>query len=289
MAESMTGYARGSASGAWGRAICELRSVNHRYLEVLLRLPDELRALDGPFRTAIGQYLQRGKIECTLRYEPAAEEGSGAARVRLDLVRQIVGACREVEQMMGAKAPVSALEVLKWPGVVELSSPDPAPLSAPLVALLEATLTALGEGRRREGERLAALIAERCDSALAQLARVRRGVPVALAELRERLLARAQELSVSLDPGRLEQEMLLLAQRLDVAEELDRLAIHIDELKRLLAGRQPIGRRLDFLLQEMHREANTTASKSAHPDTSGAAIELKVLIEQMREQAQNIE
>ncbi|MGH8480482.1 MAG: YicC/YloC family endoribonuclease [Gammaproteobacteria bacterium] len=288
MADSMTGYARESASGGWGRATCELRSVNHRYLEVSLRLPDDLRALDGPFRSTIGQYLQRGKVECTLRCEPAAG-ASGAARVRLDLARQIIGACREVEQMMGTQAPVSALDLLRWPGVVELSSPDLAPLSAPLVALLEGTLTALGEGRRREGERLASLIAERCDSALMELARVREGVPAALAQLRERLLARAEELSASLDHGRLEQEMLLLAQRLDVAEELDRLAIHIDEVKRLLAGRQAIGRRLDFVLQEMHREANTTASKSAHPDTSGAAIELKVLIEQMREQAQNIE
>ncbi|MGH8567199.1 MAG: YicC/YloC family endoribonuclease, partial [Gammaproteobacteria bacterium] len=143
MADSMTGYARESASGAWGGATCELRSVNHRYLEVSLRLPDELRALDGPFRAAIGQYLQRGKVECTLRYEAAAEAG-GAAKVRLDLVRQIIGACREVEQMMGTRAPASALDLLRWPGVVELSSPDLAPLSAPLVALLEATLIALG-------------------------------------------------------------------------------------------------------------------------------------------------
>jgi uncharacterized protein (TIGR00255 family) len=288
MADSMTGYARESASGAWGRATCELRSVNHRYLEVTLRLPEELRALEGPFRTAIGQYLQRGKVECTLRYEPTAE-ASGGATVRLDLVRQIIGACREVEEMTGAQAPVSALDLLKWPGIVELSSPDLDLLQGPLVTLLEATLATLGEVRRREGERLAALIAGRCDSVLVELARVREGVPAALAQLRERLLARAQELSASLDPGRLEQEMLLLAQRLDVAEELDRLGIHIDEVKRLLAARQPIGRRLDFLLQEMHREANTTASKSAHPDTSGAAIEIKVLIEQMREQAQNIE
>ena len=288
MADSMTGYAHESASGAWGRATCELRSVNHRYLEVTLRLPEELRALEGPFRTAIGQYLQRGKVECTLRYEPAAE-ASGGATLRLDLVRQIIGACREVEEMTGAQAPVSALDLLKWPGVMALSSPDLTLLQGPLVALLEATLATLGEGRRREGERLAALISGRCDSALVELARVREGVPAALAQLRERLLARTQELSASLDPGRLEQELLLLAQRLDVAEELDRLGIHIDEVKRLLAARQPIGRRLDFLLQEMHREANTTASKSAHPDTSGAAIELKVLIEQMREQAQNIE
>ena len=288
MADSMTGYARESASGTWGRATCELRSVNHRYLEVTLRLPEELRALESPFRTAIGQYLQRGKVECTLRYEPAAE-ASGGATVRLDLVRQIIAACREVEEMTGAQAPVSALDLLKWPGIVELSPPDLNLLQGPLVTLLEATLATLGEGRRREGERLAALIAGRCDSVLVELARVREGVPAALAQLRERLLARAQELSVSLDPGRLEQEMLLLAQRLDVAEELDRLGIHIDEVKHLLASRQPIGRRLDFLLQEMHREANTTASKSVHPNTSGAAIEIKVLIEQMREQAQNIE
>ncbi|MCA1852898.1 MAG: YicC family protein [Beggiatoa sp.] len=288
MADSMTGYARESTSGAWGRATCELRSVNHRYLEVTLRLPEELRALEGPFRTAIGQYLQRGKVECTLRYEPAAE-ASGGATVRLDLVRQIIAACREVEELTGAPTPPSALDLLKWPGVMDLSSPDLTLLQGPLTALLEAALATLGEGRRREGERLAALIAGRCDSALVELARVREGVSAALAQLRERLLARAEELSASLDPGRLEQEMLLLAQRLDVAEELDRLGIHIDEVKRLLAARQPIGRRLDFLLQEMHREANTTASKSAHPDTSGAAIELKVLIEQMREQAQNIE
>ncbi len=288
MADSMTGYARGSASGAWGRATCELRSVNHRYLEIALRLPEELRALEGPFRSAIGKAVQRGKVECSLRFEPAAEAG-GTARLRLDLVRQLVTACREVEEMIGTPAPIGALEILQWPGVMELSAPDLTLLQEPLVALLEATLATLGAGRRREGERLALLIAERCDAASVELARVREGLPVALAQLRERLLARARELSTSLDPGRLEQEMLLLAQRLDVAEELDRLAIHIDEVKRLVGRSQPIGRRLDFLLQEMHREANTTASKSAHPDTTGAAIELKVLIEQMREQAQNIE
>ncbi len=288
MADSMTGYARESASGDWGHATCELRSVNHRYLEVTLRLPEALRALDGPFRTTIGQRLQRGKVECTLRYDPAAEAG-GAAELRLDLVRQLLAACREVEGMIGSPTPISALDLLQWPGVVDLSSPDVGRLQGPLLGLLEATLAILAEGRRREGERLAALIAERCDAALVELARVRVGVPAALAQLRERLLARAQELSASLDPGRLEQEMLLLAQRLDVAEELDRLAIHIDEVKRLVSRGQPIGRRLDFVLQEMHREANTTASKSAHADTTGAAIDLKVLIEQMREQAQNLE
>jgi uncharacterized protein (TIGR00255 family) len=288
MVDSMTGYAREAASGYWGRAICELRSVNHRYLEVSLRLPEELRALDGQFRAAIGKGLQRGKIECTLRYEPAAAS-AGAARVRLDLVQQMIVACREVEDMIGNHAPLSALELLKWPGVLELATPDPDALTGPLVALLEAALAALSVGRRREGERLAILIAERCDQAATELARVRAGVPQALAQLRERLLARAQELSATLDPGRLEQEMLLLAQRLDVAEEVDRLAIHIDEVKRLMQADKPIGRRLDFLLQEMHREANTAASKSAHPETTGAAIELKVLIEQMREQAQNIE
>ncbi len=288
MVLSMTAFARQAGEGEWGRAVWELRSVNHRYLELALRLPEELRALEPALRERIAQRIQRGKIECMLRFEP----GTGAApapRIQHALLQQLVAACQEVERLTDHPAPLNALDLLRWPGVLALAPLDPDRVGEVLLGLLDQALTALVEARGREGRRLQQIIEERCRAAQQQVQRLRERLPAIVEGLRERLARVAVDASLSLDPVRLEQEILLLVQRLDVAEEMDRLQLHLHELSRLAAGAGAVGRKLDFLLQEMNREANTIASKATHIDTTGAAVELKVLIEQMREQVQNIE
>lgn len=288
MVSSMTAFARQAGQGEWADTIWELRSVNHRYLEISVRLPEELRGLEGPVRELVGNRIQRGKIDCVLRYSPS-ESATMAPVLRLELVRHLIEACERVNALLDRPAPVSAVELLRWPGVVALAAPDVEAIGEPLLRILEAALSALVEERRREGGRLRSVVEERCAAAATRLARLRERVPEIMTALRERLMKRVQELASGMEPGRLEQEMMLLAQRLDVAEELDRLEIHLDEVKSLFGNAAPIGRRLDFLLQEMNREANTIASKSVHAETTSNAVELKVLIEQMREQVQNIE
>lgn len=288
MVSSMTAFARQAGQGEWADTIWELRSVNHRYLEISVRLPEELRGLEGPVRELVGSRIQRGRIDCVLRYSPA-ESASMAPVLRLELARQLIEACERVNALLDRPAPISAVELLRWPGVVALGPPDVEQIGEPLLRILDRALSALVEARRREGGRLRSVIEERCAAAVARLAWLRERVPEIMDALKDRLMNRVPELASGMEPGRLEQEIMLLAQRLDVAEELDRLEIHLDEVKSLFGTPSPIGRRLDFLLQEMNREANTIASKSAHAETTSSAVELKVLIEQMREQVQNIE
>jgi uncharacterized protein (TIGR00255 family) len=286
--QSMTAFARVSGQGDWAYATWELRSINHRFLEVTVRMPEELRALEAAVRERIGEHLRRGKIDCVLRCDPFV--GSTAApRVQLDLARQLVEACRSIEGLLDRPAPVSPLDLLRWPGVIAFTPLDIEWARVPLLQLLDTAIANLVENRRREGTRLRTFVEERCAAAQEQVAQLAKRLPAIIADWKDRLLARARELADGLDPGRLEQEMLMIAQRLDVAEELERLDIHIAEIRRLLTVGDAVGRRLDFLLQEMNRESNTIASKSSHTATTGAAVELKVLIEQMREQAQNIE
>lgn len=288
MVSSMTAYARHASQQAWGRAVWEIRSVNHRFLEISLRLPEEFRGLENAIREQIGTRVKRGKVDCTLRHEGAAAETVDLA-INTALVQGLAKAHDEVAHLVGHGGPVSAFDFLRWPGVLASSVLDLDAVREPLLADLDTALAELCDTRRREGAKLKALIEARLEEARGHVARLRVQLPAILQGLKERLLARVADLGATLDPGRLEQEMVLLAQKLDVAEELDRLEAHVDEVTRVLAQKEPVGRRLDFLMQELNREANTLGSKSQHLDTTGASVDLKVLIEQMREQIQNIE
>jgi len=288
MVSSMTAFARCTGQGEYSHTVWEMRSVNHRYLEISVRLPEELRGLESAVRERISGLLQRGKVECLLRHNLMTADVSGPA-INMSLVRRLAKACRDIDAEVHAPSSLSAIDLLRWPGVVEGETPDMETMSGPLLQLLDSTLVTLVEVRRREGAKLKALIEERCALAAGQIATLRDRLPEIMEGLKERLRTRALELASGLDPGRFEQEMLLLALKLDVAEELDRLETHLGEVSRILRDGGAIGRRLDFLMQEMNREANTIASKSAHVETTGASVELKVLIEQMREQVQNIE
>lgn len=285
MVASMTAFARREDTGEWGHAVWEIRTVNHRYLDISIRLPEELRALEGKVRERISARLKRGKVECNLRFN--SESAAGDFNVNTGLIEKIIQASADLP--VNNPAPINPVDVLRWPGVIDKNAPDLELLGKSLVALLDRTLEDLLETRRREGGKISDMIGTRCDLSLQQVRRLREIVPEIIASTSDRHMARVREIGIEPDNGRLEQEIALLSQKLDVAEELDRLETHTLEVKRVLTDIEPVGRRLDFLMQEMNREANTLGSKSAHIDTSNASIELKVLIEQMREQIQNIE
>ncbi len=288
MIRSMTAFARSEYRGDEGELIWELRSVNHRYLEVFVRLPEDLRALEPRVRERLGARLARGKLDCQLRYRP----GSGAAReLRLNrpLVEALLAAVTELGRMTGGVEIPPPMDLMVWPGVLEEVPRDLSPTQTRAMALLEAALDELVATREREGARMAEVIRDRCRAMRERVRMVQRRLPQVLAEVRERLERRLAELSTPLDPGRLEQEMVILAQRLDVDEEMERLAAHLDELERVLDQGGAVGRRLDFLMQELNREANTLTSKTSDVEVTRHAVEMKVLIEQMREQIQNLE
>lgn len=289
MIRSMTGFARIERQFDFGRMSWEMRSVNHRFLEYSLRLPEEFRALEPAFREVLGRYVSRGKIDATLRYH----ESAGAVRSPLELNREMAAKLLELHEDFGRLAGTAQdpelTRLLRWPGVVEEQLPDPAPLHEAALALLEDGARELQAGRAREGENLAKAVQERLNGVQAWTAKIRTWLPEIRATLRDKLLERIGELQQPVDPGRLEQEVSFLAQKIDVDEELDRLDAHIEETRRALELDEPIGRRLDFLMQEFNRETNTLSSKSVDQRTSQAAVELKVLIEQIREQVQNVE
>lgn len=284
MVHSMTAFARVEQAGTHGTLSWELRSVNHRYLEPHLRLPDAFRDLEGAVREALRQGLSRGKVECTLRF---AEETAGKSlQVDQERARQLVAAAEGVAALIRQPAPLDPLAVLAWPGVLVADSADP---QAPALEAFGQALEQLKAGRSREGQELAKLLNDRLDAMLVEVGNLRELVPTMLANQRQKILDRFAELKAELDPQRLEQELVLLAQKSDVAEELDRLATHVGEVRRVLKAGGAAGRRLDFLMQELNREANTLGSKAFDPRSTQAAVNLKVLIEQMREQVQNIE
>src|SRR5512143_681472 len=288
MIRSMTAFARQESQGEWGSLVIELRSVNHRYLETTLRMPEDLRSLETQMRDRIGQSLNRGKVECNLRHQPPANI-PGEIVINHELAARIAHATREIDAALYNPAPINGLEVLRWPGVMQLPVADPELLKAATLTLLDSALKELTAQREREGEKLKEIILQRCTAMDGVIAGVKERLPQVMNALRERLRSRLAELQVEADPGRLEQEMVIQAQRLDVDEEVDRLNTHLAEVRRVLDQDQPVGRRLDFLMQELNREANTLGSKSADTETTRASVDLKVLIEQMREQIQNIE
>ncbi|MBK8753415.1 MAG: YicC family protein [Candidatus Competibacteraceae bacterium] len=288
MLRSMTAFARQEQSSAWGTITWELRSVNHRYLETALRLPEALRGLETLVRERIGAALSRGKVEATLKLQ-AASAAPAAIALNLPVVERLLEVAAELEHMIGPGTGLRLIDVLRWPGALNEAEPNLDDIRAAVLSGLDAALAELIATREREGQRTAELLQQRCEAIRVQVTRVRTRRPEVLSRWRDRLLSRLADISTDSDPGRLEQELVLIAQRLDVDEELDRLDTHLDEIQAVFARPEPVGRRLDFLMQELNREANTLSSKSADTDTTRAAVELKVLIEQMREQIQNIE
>lgn len=287
MVHSMTAFARVEQNGAYGTLSWELRSVNHRYLEPLLRLPETLREVEGTVRETLRNGLSRGKVECTLKLtESTTESGLHVNQAR---AQQLIQAAEQIAQQIQQPAALSPLDVLAWPGVLTTQSVDSQALNSAAIELFSSALQQLKESRGREGADLARLISERLDAIQTEVSVLRELVPQMLEQQRQKILTRCQEMQIELDAQRLEQELVLLAQKSDVAEELDRLATHISEVHRVLKTGGAIGRRLDFLMQELNREANTLGSKAIDPRSTQAAVNIKVLIEQMREQVQNIE
>lgn len=286
MIRSMTAYANTEASTAEGWLACEVRAVNSRFLETGVRLPDELRTLEPALREAVATRLARGKVDVTFRYRPPP----AAADLLLDQrtatqLASIAGTLKDAFPQLGT----DLAGLLDWPGLLVKPELDQAGLAQSALALLGRTLDEFIAGRAREGDKLAAALRERLDGIERIVGEVRALLPVIRAALRAKLEARLAELAQAADPGRLEQELVLQLSRSDVDEELDRLAAHVAEARRVLTLDEPVGRRLDFLMQEFNREANTLASKSIDPRATRAAVELKVLIEQLREQVQNLE
>lgn len=287
MTRSMTGFARRQVQGDWGELTWELRSVNHRYLDVSPRLPEPLRALEPTVREKIAARVGRGKVEATARLQLAAAEQPvevdgqrlAAVTAALDTIRAQVIDCR----------PPDATRLLQFPGVQREVKPDTEALQAAGLEALDGALVELCEMREAEGARLARLLTERATTIGKHVEAARGRAPEVRREQEDKLRARLVELDVEVDPARIETELVMAAQRMDVAEELDRLEGHIEALHQALQRSEPIGRRLDFLMQEFNREANTLGSKSVDSEMTEHAVEMKVLIEQMREQVQNIE
>ncbi len=285
---SMTGFARQEAKYPWGTLIWEVRSVNHRYLEPHFRLPEFLRELEPALREQLRKTLSRGKVEASFTYQLGDSEAQSLTVNQL-LLQQVTEAIAEVSAQLSSPAPVNPLELLRWPGMVGDNDIDREQLLNASLDAFKQALTTLVEHRAREGEELKQLIELRLQGVASQVEQVRAILPGILDGQRQRLLEKLDSLKGDLDQDRLEQEMVYIAQKSDVDEELDRLETHVTEVRRTLNQKGSIGRRLDFLMQELNREANTLSSKSIVTDTTQAAIELKVLIEQMREQIQNIE
>jgi uncharacterized protein (TIGR00255 family) len=284
----MTAFARLDKQDTWGSLSLELRSVNHRYLEMSLRLPEELRQLEPVIRDVIGQSLKRGKLDCNVRYQPP-QGGDAELNINEGLARRLGEISREADHFLYNPAPVNSMDVLRWPGVLQTAEPDWDAVRGSMLEMLRQALAEMVANREREGDKLKQLIEQRLDGVGAAVTEVRSMLPEILQRQRDKLTERLQELSDKLDMDRVEQEIVIMAQKMDVAEELDRLTAHVDEVHSVLQKDEPTGRRLDFLMQELNREANTLGSKSVDTRTTRASVDLKVLIEQMREQVQNIE
>ena len=286
MIHSMTGYARKEFKGDWGTAVWEIRSVNQRYLETYLRLPEQLRGLEPILRERFRKQLERGKVECNLRFE--SQTNAGQLQINEALAEQLIDSALWVIDRAG-QGQLNPLDVLRWPGVMAAPEQDMDELNTRLLAGFDEVLALFIESRQSEGDKLKEVIEQRLDGIEGEVTKVRAFMPQILDWQRQKLIDRLAEAKLELDPTRVEQEIILLAQRIDVAEELDRLGMHIAETRKILKKGGACGRRLDFMMQEFNRESNTLGSKSINAETTQSAVELKVLIEQMREQIQNIE
>ncbi len=288
MTRSMTAFARHEEQTELGSLSWEIRSVNHRYLEVSFRLEESFRPFEMAMRKLISDTLSRGKVEVALRYR-APEQTQSALQMNVDLAKAVMENYQQLASFTDSAAPIDILRVMQWPGVIQTESLDQDALQATVLESLKHALADLVATREREGAALEQMIIQRCEQINDIAEQTKTRLPEILASHRQKLSDRIDELEVNLEPERLEQEMVLLAQKADVAEEIDRLQNHVNEVKHTLKRDEPIGRRLDFLMQELNREANTLGSKSIDTDTTRYSVDLKVLIEQMREQIQNIE
>ncbi|WP_434357979.1 YicC family protein [Parasalinivibrio latis] len=287
MIHSMTAYARREIKGDWGTAAWEIRSVNQRYLETYLRLPEQFRSLEPVLRERFRQRLARGKVECSLRFEanPAANT---ELKINESLAQQVINAAKWVKDTTG-EGSINPFQVLQWPGVLETPEQDMDAINKALLEAFDEAIKDFIAARLSEGNNINAMIEQRLDAISEEVVKVRAKMPEILAWQRDRIHSRFEEAKVELEAGRVEQEMILMAQKVDVAEELDRLDSHVIETRKVLKKGGACGRRLDFMMQEFNRESNTLASKSINTEVTASAVELKVLIEQMREQIQNIE
>ena len=287
MPRSMTAFARNTIEFSWGSVTCELRSVNHRFLETGFRLPETMREIEMPLREIARKALTRGKVDCSLQV--SFNNSDASVNADMALARRYIDIAEEIAAELQNPAPVSPLDIMRWPGILKDKEIDAKSLHSAAKQTFVATVEQLLEGRQREGDKLADMIELRLSGIETQIALVRTELPGILEYQRQRLQEKLQDLQTQLDEDRLEQEMVIVANRADVDEELDRLEAHISEIRLALQNSASIGRRLDFLMQELNREANTLGSKSISTVTTQASVELKVLIEQMREQIQNIE
>lgn len=287
MIYSMTAFARLEVKKDWGDAVWEIRSVNQRYLENFFRLPEQFRGLENTLREKLRQSLTRGKIECSLRIE-TKKQTNAELNLNKELANQVIQSLQWIKTQAG-EGEINLTDVLRYPGVVEAQEQDLDVISQDLLTAFDDLLTDFIAMRGREGEKLNDIIQQRLDAIAVEADKVRSQMPAVLQWQRERLLQRFEDAQINLDPQRVEQEMILLAQRVDVAEELDRLQMHVKETTNILKKGGAVGRKLDFMMQELNRESNTLASKSINADITASAVELKVLIEQMREQIQNLE
>ncbi len=288
MIRSMTAFAGNEIEIGDLTISCELRTVNHRYCDISIRLPDRLRFVEVELRSIIAAKINRGKVELSLSYKKQPKKGPGFV-INRDALATLLAATSAIEEQMLVALSFSALDVLAFPGIQQEPDIDKEQLNLGIISLGTLTLAQLVEAREREGTQLKLLIEERCAKMLGFVVLAGKRMPEVLLQVRTKLKDRIVELVAQPDFDRLEQELVLLAQKLDITEELDRLETHITEVLRVLQQTEPVGRRLDFLMQELNREANTLGSKSADKEMTQIAIELKVLIEQMREQIQNIE
>ena len=288
MVYSMTAFSRQQLEHEWGSLTWEIRSVNHRYLEPSIRLPENFRSLENPIRKQLRDKLYRGKIECLLRFR-TVEANQIDWQLNLDLISQLTKANLEINNNIGGEYKLSSLDILKWPGVISDQSIDEEVFNKEAMGLFEKALDDLMVVREREGASLRDAILKRIASIQRIIDSIQAKMPSIILKQKENLLNKLEDIKAEFEPTRLEQEITLLAQKADVDEELDRLNSHLQEAKRVLDSSGQIGRRLDFLMQELNREANTLSSKSIVLETTQSAVELKVLIEQMREQIQNIE
>jgi uncharacterized protein (TIGR00255 family) len=288
MTLSMTAFSRQQQEQEWGSLTWEIRSVNHRYLETSVRLPESFRGLENGVREAVRKRLTRGKVECALRFQSEAKVSSDL-HLNTKLIQQLVQANNEIEKITGTSISLNNMEVLRWPGVIEEQDFDKTSIEKQALSLFSAALDDLVATREREGAELQGFIKQRIDSVREIVISIRHKMPEILAKQKQNILDRLADLQAELEPTRLEQEVSLLTQKADVEEELDRLDSHLNEVERVLGTKVQKGRRLDFLMQELNREANTLSSKSIVVETTLNAVELKVLIEQMREQIQNVE
>jgi len=288
MLKSMTGFGRNAVETEFGKLSWELRSVNHRYLEMTLRIPEDLRTLEPRVRAQITKKLGRGKVEATLKYR-ASQSSVANFVLDGDALTSLAGAIKQVHEAIPQSAGVDPLQVIQWPGVMSSNANQQDETTRKAMECLDVALDDLVATREREGEKTADMLRTRCEKIGSHIDLLRQHRPAVVERQREKLVAKLSELNIDHNEHRLEQELVFVAQRLDIDEELDRLAAHVSEFEKAIQRSGPIGRRLDFLMQEFNREANTIGSKAADLDTTGASVDIKVLIEQMREQVQNIE